>query len=224
MCACVHSCKLLCSCIASHVIRVHVSVQLHRPEWGIWCLPLWPLPPSYCFENIGVSLSLKLMDLARPVGQWTSGIFLSLLPSPCQGYSHSHIPHPDFDVALGIQIRIFMLLRQTFYQLSWLPSPSFVFRITIIWFKWTNECFFCSWLYPKHSFSYVLFHSALYAVDHSSFWDICIHLLWFSSSSPFLSLPILFNPLEQSSLIRVSLGPGSFFFEHPAINHYSESS
>lgn len=46
-----------------------------------------------------------------------------------------------------------MLLRQTFYQLSWLPSPSFVFRITIIWFKWTNECFFCSWLYPKHSFS-----------------------------------------------------------------------
>lgn len=207
---CVHAC-------ASHVMRVHVSVQLHRPERGIWCLPLWPLPPSYCFETIGLSLSLKLMDLARPAGQWTSGILLSLLPSPRQGYSHSHIPHPDFDVALGIQIRIFMLLRQTFYQLSWLPSPSFVCRITIIWFKRTNGCFFCSWLYPKHSFSYVLFHSALYAVDRSSFWDICIYLLWFSSSSLFLSRPILFNSLEQSSLIRVSLGPGSFFFWTP---HY----
>lgn len=210
-------------------VYTHASFCVHVLH-HMWSVCMWVCSCTGQSEVSGVFLfgpSHPLIALRILVSHWvwSSWIWQDPLANELRGSScpcfplpvkaHSHIPHPDFDVALGIQIRIFMLLRQTFYQLSWLPSPSFVFRITIIWFKWTNECFFCSWLYPKHSFSYVLFHSALYAVDHSSFWDICIYLLWFSSSSPFLSLPILFNPLEQSSLIRVSLGPGSFFFWTP---------
>lgn len=114
------------------VMRVHVSVQLHRPERGIWCLPLWPLPPSYCFETIGLSPSLKLMDLARPAGQRTLGIFLFLLPSLPIKAVVTVIYHTQISTWLyGFKFTSSCFSGRHLTKRADYPSPSFVLTINI---------------------------------------------------------------------------------------------